>query len=519
MQDEDCHPDPTLLSKCLLVLDNVINDEKTIEVDIPLFFYPKETELRQKVQVIQSCLAISSLSISICDSKQTNVVSLKRVKLVYKQYGEYTMVLTGDIRDSNQALMHHIGLIWDCFMFYHGSFERFEQMSPTRADLQRNMMKAGEYLLPLLENFHSNIMKFSPMPYCKLADAYKNTSSYFVMGWQVTSALEFCPELENLIYGSCIIFKEKVVCTRLDVKSTRWIINFIEATKTEQDFSLAQKNIQFIGQQVIFPVYIPENVTKKKDQKIAFNLHCWPQIKQLMMIKYLYFNENNEKLPTSYRFFILSKISRYLLSLFVSDNERTEGNICLISLAGGLSVCLLANRNFVSEHIKHVKKVLERNSLLIHSLITTLETTTIQERKIQQRDVEPDSSDSERDRDANLFFGQPQRLTHTNSNDKREFFGMKPKSSHPSYFYFAYDSLTEMQTETGNTKGDAIFNAGVNWSRDIFSERENTNKLVLQNHAGVLLSKKYFGRESFFQGNVELEDIEIKAREYLGKSF
>lgn len=68
--DEENHPDPTLLSKCLLILDNLINDEKTTEKDIPLFFYPKETELRQQVQVIQSCLAISSLSISICNSKQ-----------------------------------------------------------------------------------------------------------------------------------------------------------------------------------------------------------------------------------------------------------------------------------------------------------------------------------------------------------------------------------------------------------------------------------------------------------------
>lgn len=515
MEDEN-HPDPTLLSKCLLILDNLINDEKTTEKDIPLFFYPKGHDLRQQVQVIQSCLAISSLSISICDSQHTNVVSLKRVKLVYKQLGEYTMVLTGDIRDSNQALMHHIGLIWDCFMFYHGSFERFEKMSPTRPDLQRNMMKAGEYLLPLLENFHNNNMKFSPMPYCKLSDPYKNTSSYFVMGWQLTSALEFCPELENLLYGSCVIFKEKVVCTRLDVKSTRWIINFIEATKTEADFSLAQKNIQYVGQQVIFPVYIPENLTKKKDQKIAFNLHCWPKIKQLMMIRYLYFTENNEKLPTSFRFSILSKISQTLLSLFVSDQERTDGNICLISLAGGLSIGVLANKEFTTDHIVYIKKILERNSLLIHSLITTLETTTIQERRIPLRDNEPDESDSDRDRDANLFFGPPQR----SSSDRREFFGTKPnKPGNPSYFYFAFDSLTEMQTETGNMKGEAAFNVGVNWSRDIFSERENTNKLVLQNHAGVLLSKKFFGRESFYQANVELEDIEIKAREYLGKSF
>jgi len=518
--EEECHPDPTLLCKCLLILDNVINDENTTEVDIPLFFYPREADLRQKVHVIQCCLAISHLSISICDSKQTNVVSLKRVKLVYKQLGEYTMVLTGDIRDSNQALMHHIGLIWDCFMFYHGSFERLEKMSTSRPDLQKNMMRAGEYLLPLLENFHSNIMKFSPMPYCKLAEAYKNTSSYFVMGWQLTSALEVCPELENVIYGSCIIFKEKVVCTRLDVKSTRWIINFIEATKTETDFSLSQKNIMYINPQVIFPVYIPESLTKKKDQKIAFNLHCWPQIKQLMLVKYLYYNENNEKLPTSYRFSILSKISQNIISLIVPDKERAEGNITLVSLAGGLSVCLLTNRQFVNDHISHVKKVLERNSLLVHSLITTLEATTIQERRMPIRDIDPDSSDSEsRDRDANLFFG-PSHKSHTSSNDKRgEFFGTKSKNNNPSFFYFAYDSLTEMQSETGNTKGDANFNAGVNWSRDIFSERENTNKLVLQNHAGVLLSKKYFGKESFFQGNVELEDIEMKAREYLGKSF
>lgn len=54
------------------------------------------------------------------------------------------------------------------------------------------------------------------------------------------------------------------------------------------------------------------------------------------------------------------------------------------------------------------------------------------------------------------------------------------------YYYFTLIYCLEI----GNTKGEAIFNAGVNWSRDIFSERENTNKLVLQNHAGVLLSKK-----------------------------
>lgn len=117
----------------------------------------------------------------------------------------------------------------------------------------------------------------------------------------------------------------RVVCTRLDVKSTRWIINFIEATskfysiflvlllfyvrifyllfshlhdlffymlsfhlsinfqlnskkknlillETEADFSLAQKNIQYVGQQVIFPVFIPENVTKKKYVTVYLSL-------------------------------------------------------------------------------------------------------------------------------------------------------------------------------------------------------------------------------------------------------
>jgi hypothetical protein len=51
------------------------------------------------------------------------------------------MVLTGDIRDSNKALIHHIGLVWDCFMFYNGSFGRLEKTSSTRAELQMNFMK------------------------------------------------------------------------------------------------------------------------------------------------------------------------------------------------------------------------------------------------------------------------------------------------------------------------------------------------------------------------------------------
>jgi hypothetical protein len=57
-------PDPTLLAKCCLIHDNIINDEKTEEKDIPLFFYPRDTDIRRQVQVIQSCMAISSLASS-----------------------------------------------------------------------------------------------------------------------------------------------------------------------------------------------------------------------------------------------------------------------------------------------------------------------------------------------------------------------------------------------------------------------------------------------------------------------
>lgn len=504
-------PDPTLLSKCCLIHDDVINDEKTEEKDIPLYFYPKETDLRRQVQVIQSCMAITSLA-SSCSKTPVSVVSTKRVKLVYKREGDYTMVLTGDIQDSNKALTHHIELVWDCFMFYNRDFKRLEGLAKTRYDLQKLFMKCGEYLTPLIENFHNSSMKFSPMPYCKLADPYKNTSAYFVMAWQVAAAIESCP-VAHLLYGTAMIFKERVVSTRLDSNATRWLINFIEATNTGTDFSIAQKNIHYT-KQLMFPVFIPSSFTMVKDLKLAFNRECWSKIKEIILLKTFYFTESNEKVPKSTRFAILLRISRMLLSFYVEQTPRTQGSICLVSLAGGLSVGMLTSKHFTVDDIQHVKASLERNTLLVYSLISTLEHTTVMQEKIPVLKKEPEHSDSD---EAPLFFGQKPLAV----DQRRDFFGREIKDK-TNISYFAFDSLTDMiqhdQTDPNNMKGEAVFNAAVNWSRDIFSDSK-TNKLVLVNHNGVVLAKKYFGKETFFHANIELEEIENKAREYLGKTF
>jgi hypothetical protein len=142
------------------------------------------------------------------------------------------------------------------------------------------------------------------------------------------------------------------------------MINFIEATSmvfsfsffllltndldTGTDFSIAQKNIHYT-KQIVFPVYIPSSFTMVKydfggistcsftntfrDLKYAFNKECWAKIKEILLLKTLYFTEENEKVAKSTRFAILLRISRMLLSCCVEQtvlNSHRRIHICAL---------------------------------------------------------------------------------------------------------------------------------------------------------------------------------------------
>jgi hypothetical protein len=80
--------------------------------------------------------------------------------------------------------------------------------------------RAATFLVPLIQEFHSTAMKFCPMPYTKVLPTFKveflfhgslgqDTSSYFVLAWQLTSAINNNPNLKDLLCGTALIFNNR----------------------------------------------------------------------------------------------------------------------------------------------------------------------------------------------------------------------------------------------------------------------------------------------------------------------
>jgi len=87
------------------------------------------------------------------------------------------------------------------------------------------------------------------------------------------------------------------------------------------------------------------------------------------------------------------------------------------------------------------------------------------------------------------------------------------------YNFFSLDELTSMQNGIrGMTdmESDSNFSMTINWAHDLFSERTDASKLILRNHTGSIFCRKKFGKETFFQCQVEkFEDFEEIARQNL----
>jgi len=197
--------------------------------------------------------------------------------------GEFILVISGSVKDSNQALVHHIELIWECLQFYCGSLERILQKSKKdRVLLQNKIKKKAKYLIPLVNSFHKSPMKFSPMPYVELAPGYSNLSSHFVMAWQLLNLISLNESLTDVIYGSCLVYKGSVVCTQLDVASTRWIANIVEAVTTDDssEFTEATENFfkVFVNLNSITSLTNKSKINIKSTEKISEVLPEQPQV-------------------------------------------------------------------------------------------------------------------------------------------------------------------------------------------------------------------------------------------------
>eukprot|EP01127_Copromyxa_protea_P019904 TRINITY_DN6554_c0_g1_i1.p1 TRINITY_DN6554_c0_g1~~TRINITY_DN6554_c0_g1_i1.p1 ORF type:complete len:551 (-),score=108.35 TRINITY_DN6554_c0_g1_i1:40-1605(-) len=508
--------------------------------DLPLFFYPPGKDFNRQADAISVCLSMTSISLHFTHVP-VSVVELKEVKIAYKKVGQYLLVLTGLVTDSNKALLHQVNLLWDCFQFYNGSFSRLEKLCGTgRANLQKSISDAATFLVPLIQEFHSTSMKFSPMPYTKVLPTFKDTSSFFVLAWQLTSAINNNPNLKDLLCGTALIYNNRVVCTHLDVASTRWIVSFIQFSGTQEGQSILRPHANNFK--------IPDPNSTDEENTLNFQEFCCPVFVEQTLVEKLA-NRRQVNLDGVTKLQFSGDIEDHLLSdsedeasdyfyesssegsskrTTVSSHEYKEDEIdgtrvrvglYVITLEGGLSIATLIRlpSYFALEPMPYLIQSLYQYYPLVKHLTDTLHAVCAVEKSSTKRrsTKKTFSASSVPGLMSTVDEAWRRRLMDNDEEGKR-----RAEEQEKPYNFFVFDEITQMQNVhygAPNPEVTTSFSSSINWAHDLFSEHPESTKLVLRNHAGSVLCRKYFGKETFFQTTTEkFEDVELVASHYLG---
>ncbi|ELR23328.1 uncharacterized protein ACA1_069120 [Acanthamoeba castellanii str. Neff] len=127
--------------------------------------------------------------------------------------------------EEDATLAYQLEALYRAFRFYNGSFaDVFEQYkNSSRRELQQKFREMGSLLIPLLQSLQKNIMRaFDPLPYTELPGR-GNTYRYFLTASQLLNDIKANP----LNLGGVLFWDKSVLCTHLDVDTTRWILNLV----------------------------------------------------------------------------------------------------------------------------------------------------------------------------------------------------------------------------------------------------------------------------------------------------
>eukprot|EP01126_Amoeba_proteus_P061265 TRINITY_DN8206_c0_g1_i7.p1 TRINITY_DN8206_c0_g1~~TRINITY_DN8206_c0_g1_i7.p1 ORF type:complete len:263 (-),score=55.94 TRINITY_DN8206_c0_g1_i7:225-1013(-) len=189
------------------------------------------------------------------------------------------------------------------------------------------------------------------------------------------------------------------------------------------------------------------------------------------------------------------------------EGTRVRVGLYVVILEGGLSLAsLITWPAFLSnEPMSQIVQSICRQFMLVQHLTTTLNNIC---EPLHTNDESPRWINADDDLFAERKKKPTVMLSDTLTNET------KP------YNCFSFDELTEMQNEhhgIHNPEADLSFSSTINWAHDLFSEHPETTKIVLRNHMGSFLCRRYFGKETFFQTVTEkFEDVELVASQYLG---
>jgi len=192
------------------------------------------------------------------------------------------------------------------------------------------------------------------MPYVELAPGFSSLSSHFVMAWQLLNTISLNESLADIIYGSCLVYKGSVVCTQLDVSSTRWIANIVEGVSNDiSDSSEVTDNF--------YKVFVNISSISNLIHKSKTNNN--PQINQKDNQ-----NTNIQINPEQNIDEISKKLKKFTVENIQEDEIEVPGKIragvYIVHLQEKISICMLMNWRacFESSYFNKIFQIITSNS-------------------------------------------------------------------------------------------------------------------------------------------------------------
>jgi len=232
--------------RTFMIVDLIeMNKEEGKVEDFIIFFHPEGIELLPQFHAVSISFSSPDI-VSNFSSSPVSVVELKDSKLAVKIKCKrrFGVCLWGEVKDSNKLLENALNAILDAFKFYNGGFNHLIKLAKGDAvALRESIRKGASYLLPIINDFHRSPLKFPSMPNIELSHKYRMCSSYFVMVWQFLDMISNLEGVGENIYGGTVLFGDQVVCTQLDLPTTRWIAYYFqESFQKKKKFKKQQNN-------------------------------------------------------------------------------------------------------------------------------------------------------------------------------------------------------------------------------------------------------------------------------------
>lgn len=216
---------------CFFIIDDYFNMETAPEEEIPVYFYPLGYD-PIKIALFLGEIQFLIHYVASFIKDDIKIISSNNKKLAIQKNKQFTMVLLGKSDDENLVLQTQLLELCNTYYFYNNDINFTASLfkDKSRKEFLNFVLHQCNSLLPILNNISDNGLKNINLHVLPLTPLLPSKSRCLVQASNILSTISNDSDNNN---NGCIFYDDTVLCTYLDVETTRIIRTKCMQIKTE----------------------------------------------------------------------------------------------------------------------------------------------------------------------------------------------------------------------------------------------------------------------------------------------